>query len=118
MLGSDGRIAFWHPKDAIPTIGNRQFPPKVHILAAMSDLGVVGDAVFTDWWNAGTVCDAMAGQVVPAALALFGNDLRIQMDNATSHTALQMHEYLLANGVPELLFQPSCSPDLNPIENV
>eukprot|EP00117_Sycon_ciliatum_P047943 scpid95366/ scgid1883/ len=106
-LGPGGRITFWHPTDAIPAIENHQFPPKVHILAAVSDLGVVGDAVFAERWNAGTVCDAMAEEVVPAAFALFGNDFRIQMDNATAHTALQTREYLLANGVPELLFQPS-----------
>eukprot|EP00117_Sycon_ciliatum_P034615 scpid12702/ scgid26386/ Transposable element Tcb1 transposase; Transposable element Barney transposase len=60
----------------------------------------------------------MAADIVPSGIGFFANDWSLQLDNATSHTSAQAQQDLLDSGVPNILFQPPCSPDMNPIENV
>ena len=49
--------------------------------------------------------------------AWFGDDYRIQLDNATPHTANPTVQFAQVQGV-DLLFQSANSPNLQPIENI
>lgn len=52
-----------------------------------------------------------------ASLGLDGHDPHFQQDNACSHTAKMMLQFLKAHGI-KLFPHPASSPDLNPIENI
>ena len=65
--------------------------------------------------NLNTVCyreDILIPHVVP-----FLQDMALQHDNAPSHTALSVHDFLQDRNVSVLPW-PAKSPDLNPIEHV
>ena len=48
---------------------------------------------------------------------MLGNDWKFQQDNDTKHTNRITKSFLNGN-VPEVMDQPSNSPDLNPIKNL
>ncbi|XP_065195344.1 uncharacterized protein LOC135826671 [Sycon ciliatum] len=73
---------------------------------------------FAATWNAATFAQGMAANIAPSGIGFFANDWSLQLDNATSHTSAQAQQDLLDSGVPNILFQPPCSPDMNPVENV
>lgn len=55
--------------------------------------------------------------MIPSVTVLYGNDFILQHDNAPTHTARIVQNYLEENQI-HVLPWPSKSPDLNPIENV
>lgn len=96
-----------------------QYPRKLHALGAISARGTVGSLSFANTWNAATFTDGFIFDILREAQIWYpGVGWRLQLDNATPHTAVATAATLETHGVPELLFQPPHSPDLNPIENV
>lgn len=61
--------------------------------------------------------DTLAANLVPWARQIFGNNFRYQDDNAPAHRARVVQDFLTQQGV-EVLAQPPCSPDTNPIEHL
>jgi len=54
---------------------------------------------------------------IPEVKAMLGNRFRWQQDNDPKHTSRLAMGFLQKN-VPEIIDWPSCSPDLNPLENI
>ena len=91
------------------------------MLGAISSAGTVGLLVFAPPGQARTVERVIAAlneNILPIADAWFGHgNFRIQLDNATPHTANATTQFAQVEGV-DLLFQSANSPDMQPIENV
>lgn len=118
QLEPNGRAKLWFPRRQRPIVEVHQYPRKLHALGAVSAIGVVGNLSFADTWNRHTFVGGVVTDILPMATAFYGNNWRLQLDNATAHTAGHTTAALLQAGLPEVLFQPAHSPDLNPIENV
>ena len=88
------------------------------LLELWAAVGTVGDIVFAPSWTADSFATKFVEGILGWAQVWYGADWRLQLDNATAHTAHNTAAILHHNGVPEILFQPAHSPDLNPIENV
>ena len=58
-----------------------------------------------------------SNELLPAINEKFGNDFKVQLDNAPYHNSKMMNEFYEDNGI-KLLEQPPISPDLNPIERL
>ena len=105
----------WYPRgNRAPIFEAEQFPRKLHVLGAISSVGTVGPLVFAQpgqAWTAERVIVALYDSILPIADAWFGEgDFRVQLDNATAHTAHATVDFTHAAGV-DLLFQSASSPD-------
>ena len=117
-LGPDGRLLTWYPRHDKPIMEVSQYPAKLHVPGAVSVFGTVGFLAFAPTWNAHTFSTQFVAEISPSSTAFFGGNWRLQLDNATAHRSQAAQHAILQNGVPEVFFQPACSPDMNPIENV
>ena len=66
--------------------------------------------------NAAVYRDILENHFLPHARRVYGNNFRLQDDNARPHRAAAVREYLDAEGVQQMPW-PACSPDMNPIEH-
>lgn len=66
--------------------------------------------------NAVVYRDILENHCLPHARRVYGNNFRLQDDNATPHRAGAVRHFLEAEGVEQLPW-PACSPDMNPIEH-
>lgn len=61
--------------------------------------------------------DTLATNLVPWARQTFGNNFRFQDDNAPAHRARIVQNFMAQEAI-QVLPQPACSPDTNPIEHL
>ena len=66
--------------------------------------------------NAAMYRDILENHCLPHARQVYGNNFRLQDDNARPHRANAVRQFLEAEGVEQLEW-PACSPDMNPIEH-
>ena len=95
-----------------------QFPAKVHALEAISIFDTVSNSAFAPTWKRETFWEGVMTDIVSAGNMFLDGDWLLQLDNTICHHSVEAQHFLLANGVPSILFQPHSSPDFNPIENV
>jgi transposase len=98
----------------IPT---SKFSKTVMIWGGISTMGPTSIAIIQGSVDQYKYQDILAEHLVGAGDAYYGENWRLQQDNATPHSARSTKEWLEAN-VPSILPWPANSADLSPIENV
>jgi len=92
-------------------------PYKIHAWGAFSVKGPIGFFLFTDIMDGALYRKILTENLFENANKIMGKNWVFQQDNDPKHTAKETKK-LLAQQCPKLLYWPSNSPDLNPIENL
>lgn len=113
-------VLMWFPRhEERPRVGLPRHSPSLHCLGGIASTGVTPLVVQAGTWTADSFVAAISDHLEPMVSVLYDNDpdRRYMLDNAPCHTAAFTRQWAQANGV-NLFFQPSASPDLQPMENV
>ena len=89
----------------------------VHVWGAFHAGGKSELVVFRANVNGARYRDIMRQNLLPWARQQFGYNFRYQDDNAPAHRARLVQNFMVQEGA-NVLAQPACSPDTNPIEHM
>lgn len=116
--GPDGYAYYWHDirKD------EKVFSSRVQGGGSVMIWGCIGYnfgrlALVTTRMNAERYTEILESELLPFAPEIGGPTWQFQQDNASIHDAAFTRQWFVQQGVTVIPW-PSCSPDLNPIENV
>jgi len=101
----------------LQTTQRRAYTIKVMFWGCMSGQGLGSLVAIDGTINAAKYVDLLTHHLIPQINAFPNHQLIFQQDNAPSHTAILVREFLQANNV-EVLPWPPYSPDMNCIENL
>ena len=110
------QIARWTTKNSV-RIPRPKFPKSVMVWGGISTMGTTELAFVNGTIDSQKYMDTLADYLLPSAQAYYGEDWRLQQDNATPHVSKLTRGWLNEN-IPAVLEWPANSPDLSPIENV
>lgn len=119
---NDGRLRVYRPVNS--RFSERYVSPRnksgrfsVNVWAWISILGPGVAWRIDGRFNAVAYLDILQNVMLPSVEQLYPNDFIFQQDNCPIHTARIITQWYQNNNI-EILPWPSCSPDMNPLENV
>ena len=117
--GPGGLKSYWHDLRTEKKIfSKRNFGGgTVMVWGAFNFNGVLPIVKISSSMNSSNYVQVLHENLIPNAEKYAGNDWTFQQDNDVVHVSKETKKFFTENSV-NLLDWPSCSPDLNPIENL
>ena len=112
-----GRVQMWTKGTQKPVINIPRHSPKIHIWGGISTRGTTPVHIFRENFNSIAYCNVINECLTETADLLYPDGWKLQEDNSSIHKSKLSVSYKEERAI-RCIDWPSCSPDLNPIENL